>query len=349
MIISDLEFFRIAIPCSASAEAVSSVLVRLATPSGREGWGEAALPWRAEELPERREALLPALSGRSVFNIEDLLHLEVLRNASLCWAVETACWDLIGKIACQPLCRLIGGEYRHWVPAVARIPEGSVVEQMFTIRDLAAQGIHWQTIPLEGKLEEDLDRVRVIEDTVGRHVEIRWDAGGRYLPEEAREFCAAIEELGPGLVIDPTDPTDFDGFANLQAQTVVSIGVRRAIRAPRDVMKIARSGSPAFLILDPEKIGSMLHIRKCAAIAEAAGFRVSLGSPRSVGITSAALLQLASAVPTFACGNESSRLHMQDDVFRKSLTVADGMMTLPIGPGLGVEIDREKIDRYLVT
>jgi L-alanine-DL-glutamate epimerase-like enolase superfamily enzyme len=127
------------------------------------------------------------------------------------------------------------------------------------------------------------------------------------------------------------------------------VGVRRAIRSPRDVLAMARRGGLTYVILDAEHIGSMLHVRKCAAVAEAAGFRVSLGSPPSVGITAAALLQLAGAIPTFACGNETSRLHMREDLFREPLVVTDGMMTLPTGPGLGVEVDREKLERYLAT
>ena len=57
MILSDLEFFLVEIQCDDRRPAVRSLLVRLATDSGREGWGETRIPWRASELPQRRRAV----------------------------------------------------------------------------------------------------------------------------------------------------------------------------------------------------------------------------------------------------------------------------------------------------
>ena len=72
MKIHDLEFFLAAVAQSDSPTPTRSLLVRITTASGLEGWGESALAWRMGELAPRREALLAVLAGRSVYDIEEL-------------------------------------------------------------------------------------------------------------------------------------------------------------------------------------------------------------------------------------------------------------------------------------
>ena len=90
MIISDLDFYLVEVPCDGRSLPVRSLVVRLATESGLEGWGEGPIGWRASELIPRREMLLPILAGRSVCDIEELLCLEGLRSDPLRLAVEMA-------------------------------------------------------------------------------------------------------------------------------------------------------------------------------------------------------------------------------------------------------------------
>ena len=98
MKINDLEFHLVEVGCAGSVQPVRSLLVRLTTDSGLKGWGEAGSAWRPGELAARRDALLPVLAGRSIFDIEELHTLEALADAPLRCAVEMACWDLIGRV-----------------------------------------------------------------------------------------------------------------------------------------------------------------------------------------------------------------------------------------------------------
>lgn len=90
----------------------------------------------------------------------------------------------------------------------------------------------------------------------------------------------------------------------------------------------------------------MTAARKCAAVAEAAGARASLGCGPSPGLGAAAMLQLVAATPALASCNECGYHQLRDDVLCERLEIIDGMMTVPQGPGLGVTVDRAKIDRY---
>src|SRR3972149_1983485 len=97
MKINDVELFLVAAGHEEPKQKVRSLLVRLVTISGLEGWGEAVSGWREGELPARQNSLLAVLKGRSVFDIEELHSLEALKNAFLRSAVEMAFWDLAGK------------------------------------------------------------------------------------------------------------------------------------------------------------------------------------------------------------------------------------------------------------
>ena len=122
MNVHELEFFLVEAPSADEAPAARSLLARVATESGAEGWGEAGAHWRTAELAARRDTVLSVLAGRSMFNVEELTRLDVLRDPRIRSAVEMACWDLIGRAAGQPLCRLFGGQYRERVPLAVGLP-----------------------------------------------------------------------------------------------------------------------------------------------------------------------------------------------------------------------------------
>ena len=78
MKIRDVEFHIVRIGCGDGGSPARSVLACLTSDSGEEGWGEAALPWRLDELAARRDALLPSLEGRSIFEVEELVTLDAV-------------------------------------------------------------------------------------------------------------------------------------------------------------------------------------------------------------------------------------------------------------------------------
>ena len=349
MTISDLEFYLVEIACYGREAPVRSVLVRLATDSGLEGWGEAQLSWRASELAPRRDALLPILAGRNVFDIEDLLEQESLEPRPVRAAVEMACWDLVGRVARQPLCHLFGGAYRQRIPVAVRLA-GSQGSQIAPLaRELAEQGFHSQLIGSCGRPDGDLQLLAAVREAAGERVEFRFDAGANYDLDTARELCAEIEPDALQFMLDPLRSNELDQIASLRRQTSVPLGVWRAIREPADVLALVRCGAAPFVVVDFGLVGGIAPARRAAAIARAAGVSASLRGGPSVGIAAAAMLQLAASTPAFAGCNECAYHQLQDDVLVRPLEIIDGMITAPRAPGLGVEVDRAKVERYQVT
>ena len=168
MKINDLEFHLVAVGCTALTEPVRSLLVRLTTDSGLEGWGESGLGWRSSELLARREAAVAA-PGRP----EHLRYRGIARHGGA-WAAaaawrpsEMACWDLIGRAVGQPLCRLLGGEYRRRIPLAVRLP-GRRPERLARLaREMAAQGFRCQVLNSSGEVEADRRMLLAVRESVG--------------------------------------------------------------------------------------------------------------------------------------------------------------------------------------
>ena len=349
MILSDLELHLVQIGREEGQSPVRSVVVRLATDQGLEGWGEAQLPWRAEELAARRDALLSVLVGRSVFEIEDLLGLDALRPAPLRAALEIASWDLVGRIARQPLHRLLGGAYRLRIPLSVRLYGKSSSQVVQMARELSERGFHSQIITSSGDWSWDVETVAEVREAVGRRVELRFDAASGYDLPTARDLCLELEASSLRFMLDPLKSNALEEIAALGRQTDVSLAVRRAIERPADVLAMLRCGAAESAVVDLQLVGGLAPSRKCAAIAQAGGIYASLGGGPSLGIRVAAMLQIAAATPAFSSCNECSYVQLQDDLFSEPLEIIDGMIAVPQGPGLGVEIDRGKIERYQVA
>lgn len=344
--ISDLEFYLVEVPRSGASPPVVSLLVRLATDKGLEGWGEAHLPWRKDELAARRDALLPVLAGRSVFDLADLVELDSLAQPALRCAVEMACLDLLGRSLGQPICNLLGGIYRKRAPLAVRLPSGPVQHVAQAARELAEVGFRVQIVSLSGAVEEDLATVAHLRDMLGDRAELRLDGQRRYSFDDARQLVSELPTGGLQYLVDPLVDRSLERLAALGHESNVPLAVGAGLRSAADVFAAVRTGAVACAVLDLEALGGGLAVRQCAAVTSAAGVSAALGGRPTLGIGTAALLQVAAATAGLATANESAYHQLTDDVLCEPLHVQDGMLEVPQGPGLGVEIDRAKIERY---
>jgi L-alanine-DL-glutamate epimerase-like enolase superfamily enzyme len=346
--ISDLELFAVQVECDGQEAPVQSTLVRLVADSGDEGWGEARTSWRAAELPARRDSLLQLMAGRSAFDVEDLLALETLAASPVRTALEIASWDLIGRAVGQPVSNLFGGRYRRRIPLAARLPELPPARAAQLSRQLADRGFHTQILSTCGDVEGDVRAMTAVRQSAGGRTRLQLDAAARYDSQSARDLCAELEYEGLQFLLDPLAAADLYPVAALSRQTSVPLAVRRAIRRPHDVLAAVRCGAASFVVLDLGQVGGMVPVRKSAAVAEAAGVRALLGGGPWLGVGVAAMLQLAAALPALANPNECSYHQLSHDVLTEPLEIVDGMMAVPQGPGLGIEVDRTKVDAYQV-
>jgi len=348
MKIVDVDFYLLD-PTGDSAHADErTLLLRLSTTANLEGWGEARVFWRPSEVAPRRERLLPILAGRSVAAIEELLELDPTMPPGLRGALEMASWDLLAREARRPLCRLWGGEYRPRIPLAMRLPLASPSRTAQLARDLSERGFHCLMLSATGQLAEDLETVAAVAQVTTDHRELRFDAGGRYTNENARELCRQLEQTGLQFIVDPLD-SGLDGLAALARQTTVPLAVSAPLRSPTDILTLLRSGGCAHLVIDMNLVGGLWPARQCAVLAAAAQIPASLRGAAGMGVALAGVLQVAAAAPNLGLAHECAWYQLRENVLRDRLAVADGTLAAPQGPGLGIEVDRTRLESYQVV
>jgi L-alanine-DL-glutamate epimerase-like enolase superfamily enzyme len=349
MTINDLELFMVERPSDTTDPSICSMLIRLVTETGLSGWGEAVVPWRTSELTARRDVLLPILTGRSVFEIEELLGQQSLRPRPLQAAVEMACWDLIGHIAGLPLCCLFGGQYRGRIPLGVRLHGASIEQVLQLSREMADQGFKWQTLSATGRMSSDEDVVTALDEAIGDRIELRLDGRRTYNPEQALELSRRLEDRRLVFFLDPLAEGRLDQVAALRRQTSIPLAVARSVEKPSDAIALVRGGVASNTVIDIQRVGGLASARKCGTIAEAGKIGASLCAGHSLGIATAAMLQLAAATPGFTGCIECTRHTPSDELLAESFSFVDGMIRVPQGPGLGIEVDRAKIEQHQVS
>ncbi len=354
MFIRDLEFFSIAVPSptrvSGERGLLRSLIVRLVSHAGVEGWGEAvdtALP--LESLQPLRNRLLPVLMGRSVFDLEELVRLNLHPSGAVRLALETACWDMMGRLCGQPICRFLGGEYRSHIPISVPLAGNTPDELAAASQELAGRGFHWQCLPLSGRCDDDLRLVQRVLDSAHHRVELRIDAAGRYDDDSCIQLLAGLEKSGVSLLIDPLRNATPQRLAMMQKRTSIPFAVRSGMDSARDVLDLAGLDNLSWLVLDPMRIGGLLELRKCADIAETSGLHCAVMSCHSTGPMTAALIQLAASLPALSHGIYCDPTNLDTGILKDPFEASDELLHSASGPGLGVEIDRAKLEGFLVA
>jgi len=259
-----------------------------------------------------------------------------------------ACWDLVGRAAGEPLCHLLGGGYRQRIPLAVRLGGTSAQEVAQLSRELAEQGFHAQIIGSLGRLEDDLELAATARQWTRGRAELRFDGAAGYDMDTARDLCGGLENAGLKFLLDPLKTRDLEQVASLRRQTSVPLAVWRSVRSPADVLAVVRCGAAPFVVVDLQLLGGLANAKKSAAIAQAAALGASLATGPSLGIGMAAMLQLAAATPAYSDCHQCAYHHLRDDLLAEPLEIVDGMIAVPQGPGLGVDLDRAKLDRYQV-
>jgi L-alanine-DL-glutamate epimerase-like enolase superfamily enzyme len=348
MKINSLDFYVVAVQDEEFAETRRTLFVRVATDRATVGWGEAALEGSSDDWAARRSAVESLLEGRNIFDLEELHELETMNPPVLRSAVEMALWDLIGRTLKQPVYNLLGGRYRPRIAVAIRLPPGTPERMGQAARELAAQGYHTHIISAVGRMEEDVERVIEVRENVGAEVELRLDCRGLYAVESARDLCAALEEHDLQFLLDPLGTREFFPSAALGRETTVPLAFGRSIRSPADMLAVVRCGAGKFAVLDLSQLGGLMPVKRCAAVASAGHTRLLMNGRTFLGPGTAAMLHLAASTSAMNESHECSSVSLYDFFLEDSFTLISGMISVPPGPGFGIEVDREKVEKYQV-
>jgi L-Ala-D/L-Glu epimerase len=335
------------------------VLVHIETDEGLAGLGEAPadIGFFGQFLESIQVAiddyLGPQLIGKDPFAIEHLMDLiDYRENSCAKSGIDLALHDLAGKARGVSVGELLGGATRTRIPVAIEIAGGSP-------DDMAAECLKYMKMnvkafkPKIGSIpKKDAERLRAIREAVGPDVSLRADANRGYSPEEAIELCRLSEKYGIGLELleQPVDAHDLPGMAKVRSAVNILIEADESCFGVRDAEAIVRAGAADVLNIKIGKAGGLANAMKISRIAREAGLQCVLGTSFGTGVKIAAKLHLASAMHQFTGAVEFTELGLHGPLLKGEMDSRlalpldkDGCLPVPMGPGLGVELDPDKV------
>jgi glucarate dehydratase len=281
-------------------------------------------------------------------------------------AVEVACLDAQGKLLGRPVSDLLGGAVRDTVPFAAYLFYKWAEHPALDGR--AAVGDDWgPALDPAGVVEQ----ARLMQQRYGfRSFKLK---GGVFPPEEEIAAIRALAEAFPGrpLRLDPNtawtvetsahvareldgvleyleDPTaGIGGMAQVAKESPLPLATNMCVIAWEHLKPALEQNAIQVLLTDHHYWGGLRRTRELAAVCEAFGIALSMHSNSHLGISLAAMTHVAAAIPNLdhSCDTHYPWNAADDVIVPGALELRDGAVRVPTGPGLGVELDHDALDR----
>jgi glucarate dehydratase len=279
--------------------------------------------------------------------------------ATLRAGIEMACYDAAGKALGRPVSSLLGGKVRDRVEVAAylfyRHPSedgaegGEATPEAIVSRTEALVEEHgFRAIKLKGGVfppEDELLAVKALQERFPQ-APLRWDPNAAW---SLSTSLRVVEWLrAEGLVLEYLeDPTpELEAMAQVRNRTAVPLATNMCLVNFEQLAPGIRLGSVDVILADVHFWGGFRTNQKMMAVCEAFGLGVGMHSDRELGVSTAAMIHLAAASPVLSYAIDSHYPDQAGDVITEPFRFEDGHLAVPEGPGLGVELDHDEVERY---
>jgi D-galactarolactone cycloisomerase len=356
-----------------------AVLVEVETEDGLVGWGEAGsgtLPYAGKAFVE--QVLRPLALGEDPFDLDRVWQKARTTFDRAGWAgglaaqalsgLEVALWDLMGKQVGRPVCQLLGGRVRERVQAYATglyyyhtAPDPAAAREQ-EARGYVERGYGAMKMKVGGLSPiEDLAEVERIRRAIGDDVLLMVDANGGYDSRTAIQLGRKLERLDVAWFEEPVQRGDLAGYLEVKRALGMPITGGEHLGSLDAFRELIARRAVDIVQPDVANCGGLSEARRIAALASA--FHVRLfphvwGTPLAV----AAGLHLAATLPSTPITNRPTPLAQEpifefdstphpirDAMLTDALRPLHGWLTVPTGPGLGVEIDPAVLRHFAAT
>jgi L-alanine-DL-glutamate epimerase-like enolase superfamily enzyme len=336
---------------------LATVLVRLETDGELTGWGEGTPdPHVTGETFEGVVATLrhlaPALLGRDPLDRSAALRLLGSRLAgspTAKAALDIALHDLAGRVAGLPVWALLGGRAREALSISRVISLKSPEAMAMDASRYVAAG--FRTVKLKvgdaGDIRGDVRRVAAVREAVGPDIGIKIDVNsGWRTAGTAIGAARGIARYEPEYVEQPVDRRDLEGLAEVRRLCGVPVMADEAVLDARDALRAVRLRACDLINIKLMKCGGLLAALTLDAVAESAGVVCQVGTMVESSVASAAGLHLALALHNAATVEMGGPIMLAEDVGGLRAYYERDRVTVPDGPGLGVQPDEAILKRY---
>ena len=320
------------------------------------GWGEAAVdevPCYAHEtvgsvLDIARKVLAPQMMSRDFAGAQELVDLfDTHRgNRFAKAALEAAFWNLLGQVRGTPVARLLGGVRTEAESGPSIGIKPTPEQTVATVAEQLAQGR--RRIKIKVAPGRDTAYIRAVREAFP-DITLMVDANNAYTPADF-DHLAEWDAFNLLMIEQPLDEGDIYFHSQLKKRIKTPVCLDESIHTLHDTQVAIALGACDIINIKICRVGGLCHARKIHDACQKAGITNWIGSRVGTGVAVAARLASASwpncSLPTDAglCS-----MYMADDLTTAPYPVHDGcMVQVPDTPGMGFQIDMEKLKRYTV-
>lgn len=340
----------------ASYDCLNYVIVKLHLDNGVVGFGEAS-PIDPSFYGETQQSIITAIDDwiapiiqdqdpQNVEKIESIIDKRFAGNSSAKTAIDIALYDAIGKTLNTPVYTLLGGLFREKAAVGLELgivkPEDmqNVVDKVLELKPTVIK-LHVGTTP-----NEDISAIKAFHDAVASRAIIRADSNGAYTTDAAIRVLRKVQDCELEYFEQPVPRTNLDGLAQIRKSVQTPIAVDESVWTTQEAMIVCKKEAADVINIKLTRVGGLNKAKKIADIAHSAFLKAHIGCEAEFGVASAAKVHLAVALENAACasaGEFTELITLRDNIVKHPYWIKDSSIQPNNKPGLGIEIDEEKM------
>jgi galactonate dehydratase len=339
---------------------IETALIKIETDAGVTGWGEAQAPVAPEVVCTIIKTILaPILLGENALAHERLwarmynaMRVRGHTGSFLLDAIaglDTALWDIKGKAWQTRVCDLLGGPFAQELPAyISGLAGADAAARIAQAAEYQQRGFTAFKLFMEAEPEALLQLHDGLRAQLGDKTKLMCDVLWRMEQAEAVQFGRELDARKAAWLEAPLKPEDVQGHARLAASIDTPVAIGECWRTRWELKPFFDAGAVEILQPDIGRSGITEGLKLCA-LAELHNVPVALHISIGLGVQIAAALHVAAALPNLLlveCNPQVWRV--AETLLKASLPSGAGVVGLPDGAGLGVEVDEEKLQPYIV-
>lgn len=364
--IERIELFGVAMPLVGeyknaylSKSVVKAAVIRITANGGVTGCGsiEPTPGYSKESVEDNLRVLegtlaplVVGLDPTNVHRVLETIERAVDGHLDAKAAIEMACVDLAARAAGVPVHTYLGGAVKdrlHFNAWIGILPPDEAARETLQWKH---QGFRSAKVKVGGNIHADRDRVAAIREAVGSDFQLRIDANAGYDADESIELARMVAPYHLQLFEQPVPDHDLVGMARVRREANelgIPIMADESVLDHASLIRIIQANAADIVKVKVMKQGGILNTRRMIATAEAAGLRCVVGHGFGLGPHTMAEIMVAATSSNVIDGLECvGPLKTREDVVTEKLDLSTGSLALPLGAGLGVTLDDDKLARY---
>jgi galactonate dehydratase len=328
------------------------LFLKVHTDCGIVGLGEPIIEGRALTVATAVKEIEPYLVGKDprqvVHHWQAIYRHAFYRGGPILTSalsgIDTALWDIKGKALGVPVYELLGGPTRQRIRVYAHANSPDAIKRglargftAFKTNPAKRRPAHYVETPAQVRYAAD--KFAELRQAAGDDVDIAVDFHGAVSPATAKLLIKALEPYQPMFIEEPCQAQNHDSMAEIARGTHLPIATGERVFTKWGFREVLEKRAATILQPDLCHAGGITEVRLIAGMAEAYYAAIAPHNPLGP-ISLAAGVQIAASIPNFLCQEQVS---LGEGYLKAPFNLSKGYIDLPTGPGLGIELDENKL------